>query len=229
MTDRLGGVAQDGVGIRLPVTLTSDFICPWCFIGERKLAVAIEALPADWHVEVAYHPFELNPGMPPEGLDRKAYRSAKFGSWARAQALDERVAEAGRAEGLTFNYDRMTRTPNTMLAHRLTWLAGQDGANQAGLAHRLFSAYFTEGLDVSDHAVLRRIASEAGLADDRITAVLDGDLGQAEVRTLTHQAYRKGIQGVPLFEIGDFAISGAQPVAVIEDALRRAARLQIAA
>jgi predicted DsbA family dithiol-disulfide isomerase len=215
--------------MRLPVTLTSDFICPWCFIGERKLAVAIKALPADWHIEVAYRPFELNPDMPPEGWDRKAYRSAKFGSWARAQALDERVAAAGRAEGLTFNYDRMTRTPNTMLAHRLTWLAGQDEADQAGLAHHLFTAYFTEGLDVSDPTVLRRLASEAGLTGDRITAVLDGDLGLAEVQALTEDAYRKGIQGVPLFEIGAVAISGAQPAAMIEDALRRAAEAQVPA
>jgi predicted DsbA family dithiol-disulfide isomerase len=122
----------------------------------------------------------------------------------------------------------MTRTPNTMLAHRLTWVAAQDKADQTRLAHSLFSAYFTEGLDVSDPAVLRRLGSEAGLAPDRIAAVLDGDLGAAEVRALSHDAYRKGIQGVPFFEIGAAAISGAQPVAVIEDALRRAAQMQAA-
>jgi predicted DsbA family dithiol-disulfide isomerase len=210
--------------MRRAVTLTSDFICPWCFIGERRLAKAIKRLPADVQVDVSYRPFELNPDMPLEGLDRKEYRSAKFGSWARLQVMDEHVAEAGRGEGLAFNYDRVTRTPNTMLAHRLMWLAANEGGDQTMLADRLFAAYFTDGLDVSDREILRSIALKAGLPAERVAGVLDGNLGDAEVRALTAGAYRKGIQSVPLFEIDGVAISGSQSVAVIETALRRAAK-----
>lgn len=215
--------------MRLPVTLTSDFICPWCFTGERRLAAAIARMPADVRVDVGYRPFELNPGMPAEGLDRKAYRSAKFGSWARSQELDAQVVRVGQADGLDFNYDRVTRTPNTMLAHRLTWLAANEGGDQALLANRLFAAYFTDGLDLADRGVLRGIASGAGLAADRIAAVLEGDLGEAEVRGLAAAACRKGIRGVPLFEVGGVVLSGAQPVAAMTAALLRATRQPVGA
>jgi predicted DsbA family dithiol-disulfide isomerase len=210
--------------MRRAVTLTSDFICPWCFIGEGRLAKTIKRLPANVQVDVSYRPFELNPDMPLEGLDRKEYRSAKFGSWARSQAMDKHIAEAGRGEGLAFNYDRVTRTPNTMLAHRLMWLAANEGGDQTMLADRLFAAYFTDGLDVSDREILRSIALKAGLPAERVAGVLDGNLGDAEVRALTAGAYRKGIQSVPPFEIDGVAISGAQSVAVIETALRRATK-----
>lgn len=215
--------------MRLPVTMTSDFICPWCYIGERKLLSAIERLPADVQVDISYRPFELNPDMPAEGRDRKEYRSAKFGSWAKSQALDAQVTDAGKAVGLTFNYGWVKRTPNTVLPHRLMWAVAYEGGDQAVLANRLFAAYFTDGLDLSDHAVLRRIAVEAGLSEARADEVLDGELGTAEVQALTGEAYAKGIHGVPLFEIGGQALSGAQPVEVMEAALRRAARLQAAA
>lgn len=209
--------------MRLPVTMTSDFICPWCFIGERRLFRAIESLPAEMQVDLSYRPFELNPDMPPGGMDRREYRVAKFGSWARSQAMDAQVAAAGEADGITFSYDRMTRTPNTLLAHRLMWLAASEGRDQRLLADRLFAAYFTEGLDLSDRAVLRGIAAGAGIPTDRADAVLDGREGEQEVRTLVAGAYRRGIQGVPLFEIGGMAVSGAQPVAAIAEVLRRAA------
>ena len=215
--------------MRLPVTMTSDFICPWCFIGERRLFSAIERLPADVQVDVSYRPFELNPDMPAEGKDRKEYRSAKFGSWAKSQAMDAQVAAVGQAAGIAFNYDWVKRTPNTMLAHRLMWAIAYEGGDHGVLATRLFTTYFTDGLDLADRAVLRRIAVDAGVSEERADAVLDGDLGAAEVQALTDEAYRKGIQGVPLFEIGGATISGAQSVEVIEDALRRAARLQAAA
>ena len=190
---------------------------------------AIKRRPVDVQFDVSYRPFELNPDMPPEGRDRKAYRTAKFGSWARSQALDEQVAEAGRGEGLAFNYDRVARTPNTMLAHRLMWLAANEGGDQTLLADRLFAACFTDGLDLSDRLVLRDIALKAGLPAERVAAVLHGDLGDAEVRALAAVVCRRGVHSVPLFEVNGVAISGAQSVAVIEDALRRAAKQQEAA
>lgn len=214
---------------RLPVTMMSDFVCPWCFIGERRLFRAIESLPAELQVDLSYRPFELNPDMPAGGISRREYRVAKFGSWARSQAMDAQVAATGQADGIAFNYDCVMRTPNTLPAHRLMWLAARAGSDQRLLADRLFTAYFTDGLDLSDKAVLRGIAAGAGLPGDRADAVLDGPEGEREVRALVADAYRRGIQGVPLFEIGGMAISGAQSVAVIADALRGAASLPTAA
>ena len=209
--------------MRLPVTMTSDFICPWCFIGERRLLRAIESLPAGVHVDLSYRPFELNPDMPAEGLARREYRTAKFGSWARSQAMDAQVAAVGEADGIAFNYDRVARTPNTLVAHRLMWLAAIEGTDQMRFGDRLFTAFFTEGLNLSDKAVLRRIATEGGLPADRTDAILDGPEGEQDVRALVASAYSRGIQGVPLFEIGSMAISGAQPAAALAEALRRAA------
>ena len=213
----------------MSLTITSDFICPWCFIGERNALAAIRRLPTALQVDVVYRPFALNPDMPPEGKDRKSYRSAKFGSWERSQALDRQVEAAGRIAGVVFDYDKVTRTPNTMLAHRLMWRAEQDGVDQAALANRLFAAYFTDGLDVSDVVVLRAIALASGLSAARIGGVLEGGDGLAEVKALMDAAYRRGIHGVPLFEIGREALSGAQPPDVIEAALHRAAAQQTAA
>src|SRR5215469_4054609 len=111
----------------IPVTITSDFICPWCFIGERRLARAVAHLSEDLReeirLEISWRPFELNPNIPADGIDRRAYRVAKFGSWEYSQRLDAQVVEAGKKDGAVFNYDRISRTPNTRRAHRLVWWA----------------------------------------------------------------------------------------------------------
>ena len=111
----------------LAIEVISDAICPWCWIAKRRLDSAIAAIAPDVTASVTWRPFELNPEMPKGGVDRRAYRSAKFGSWQHSQALDAQVAAAGRSEGLEFNHDKMERTPNTVDAHRLIWLAGQQG------------------------------------------------------------------------------------------------------
>jgi predicted DsbA family dithiol-disulfide isomerase len=208
--------------MRIEVAVTSDFICPWCLIGERRLREAIASLPGEVTVKLTFRPFELNPDMPPEGRDRKAYRVAKFGSLARSEAMDAQIAEIGREEGLAFNFDKMARTPSTFAAHRLIWLAQKEG-DEEKLAGLLFRAYFTDGRDLSDRAVLTAIAGEAGLAPARVAAFLDADEGVAQVRELEMQAYRRGITGVPLFEIGGFSVVGAQSPAILAQALRRAA------
>ena len=112
--------------MRVEVVITSDFICPWCLVGERRLRKAIATLPSDITVSLAFRPFELNPDMPPEGRDRESYRVAKFGL-ARSQAMDAQMTELGRAEGISFAYDKITRTPSTFAAHRLMWLAEREG------------------------------------------------------------------------------------------------------
>jgi predicted DsbA family dithiol-disulfide isomerase len=176
--------------MRISLKLTSDFICPWCFIGERRLYRAIEALPEGVEVRVVYLPYELNPNMPSEGMDRKAYRSAKFASWERSQAMDAEVAAAGQGDGIAFNYDRVIRTPNTFAAHRLVWLA-QQGGDPKRLVDDLFRAYFGDGRDIGDRTVLAEIAAGAGLDRDRAMAFLANEEGSGDVRTLEAEGCAK--------------------------------------
>src|SRR6266446_1137172 len=147
----------------LNIEIFSDLICPWCYIGRRRLEAGLKILGANELPNIIWRPFELNPDMPKAGLDRKAYRSAKFGSWERSQAMDREVAEIGRTLGLEFNYDRVLITPNTRAGHRLLWWARDKGLQDA-LADALFRAYFTEGRDIGENEVLSEIAAEAGLS-----------------------------------------------------------------
>ena len=133
-----------GAKATLAIDVISDAICPWCWVAKRRLDSAIAALAPAVTATVTWRPFELNPEMPKAGVDRRAYRSAKFGSWQHSQALDAQVAAAGRSEGLAFNHDKMERTPNTVDAHRLIRLAGQQG-KQDVVVEGLFAAYFNEG------------------------------------------------------------------------------------
>src|SRR5947209_17108367 len=125
----------------LTVDVISDVICPWCYIGKRRLEKAVAAL--DLQVEVRWLPFQLNPAMPKEGVSRREYRTRKFGSWERSLELDARVVAVGEAEGISFALDRIERTPNTLDAHRLIWLAGEQGIQDA-VVEALFRAYFIE-------------------------------------------------------------------------------------
>src|SRR6266851_7492768 len=166
----------------LAIEVISDAICPWCWVAKRRLDSAIAAIAPDVTASVTWRPFELNPEMPKGGVDRRAYRSAKFGSWQHSQALDAQVAAAGRLEGLVFNHDKMERTPNTIDAHRLIWLAGQL-RKQDAVVEGLFAAYFNEGRDVGDQAVLADVGASAGLDRAMILAMLASDEGQAEVQS----------------------------------------------
>ena len=127
--------------MKLSVDVISDVICPWCYIGKRRLENAIAA--ADEQVSVRWHPFQLNPTMPSEGISRKEYRTRKFGSWERSKELDANVSTVGESEGIHFDFDNIERTPNTVDAHRLIWLADQHGC-QDEVVEALFRAYFTD-------------------------------------------------------------------------------------
>ena len=131
------------------VDVISDVICPWCYIGKRRLERAVRDLGGRHEVRVRWHPFQLNPTMPEGGMDRKDYRTAKFGSWERSQALDAQVAAAGIAEGIAFAFDRIGRTPNTLDAHRLIALAGERGVQDA-VVEAFFRGYFAEARDLGD-------------------------------------------------------------------------------
>jgi predicted DsbA family dithiol-disulfide isomerase len=203
------------------VDVTSDVICPWCYIGKRRLEKAVTALARREDVRVRWHPFELNPWMPREGMNRKEYRAAKFGSWDRSLALDAQVTEVGRAEGLSFAFDKVERTPNTLDSHRLILLAEQENVQDA-VVEALFWAYFTEGRDIGHTPTLLDVVAGAGLDRGRAEALLSGDEGIEAIRQFEREAQASDVQGVPLFLINkQIALSGAQDPSVFLAAFER--------
>jgi len=189
---------------RVRIDVVSDAICPWCWIGRANLDRALAEL--GWDAEVHWHPYQLNPDMPAEGVARSEYRSRKFGSAARAAELDAQVTAAGAAAGVEFRFDRQARTPNTILAHRLARFAG---ARQDAMIERMFVAYFHEGQDIGDRAVLTALAAEIGLDAANFLAGHEFD---AEVRAEDANFRRIGVNGVPSFALaGHILFSGAMP------------------
>jgi predicted DsbA family dithiol-disulfide isomerase len=193
----------------LHIDIVSDVVCPWCFIGKRRLERAL-ALRPDVSAEVAWRPFQLNPDMPPEGMERKAYLAAKFGAAVQAERIYAAVAEAGASVEIPFAFDRIRRTPNTRDAHRLIRFAAEtDFAD--GMVERLFRGYFTEGRDIGDRAVLAEIAGEAGLDSHEAGQWLESPAAREEVLAEDRGARRLGINAVPCFIFaGQYAVSGAQ-------------------
>ncbi len=193
----------------LDVDVISDVICPWCFIGKRRLEKAI----ADHGgpVKVRWHPFQLNPTMPKEGISRKEYRIKKFGSWARSMELDANIVAVGQQEGIRFDFHRMERTPNTLDAHRLIWLADEEGCQDA-VVEALFLAYFINGRNISDRQTLIDVASEAGLDRQRTEVTLNSDEGMNAIKEAGEQARWLRVDSVPFFVVNnEIALSGAQP------------------
>jgi predicted DsbA family dithiol-disulfide isomerase len=171
---------------------------------------------------VRWHPFELNPDMPRDGVERRAYRIKKFGNWERSLELDATVARAGQGEGLEFNFEKMARTPNTFDAHRLIWLAGERGVQDA-VVEALFRSYFTDGRNLVDPAALAAAAVEGGLDAAEVTELLAADRGSAAVREWEQKGSRLGISGVPFFVInGAVVLSGAQPPETFRAAIEQA-------
>ena len=205
------------------IDVISDAICPWCYIGKRHLERALALLDKQGlHFTVAWHPFQLNPDMPREGVERAQYRLAKFGSAERSRQLDERITETACTVGLEFHLDRLTRTPNTLDAHRLIRLAGQHGV-QDGVVEALFEGYFCDGADIGNAEVLSRLGVEGGLERDDITTMLASDAGLKEVAAADRMARNAGIQGVPSFALqGHVLFSGAVPADEMAQAFRRA-------
>src|SRR6056297_2324918 len=144
--------------MNLAVDVISDVICPWCYIGKRRLEKAIASVDGQHDVQVHWHPFQLNPTMPKEGISRKEYRTRESGSWERSLELDAKVIAVGESEGIYFAFDKTERTPNTVDAHRLIWLAGEHDRQDA-VVEGLFRAYFTEGRDIGNQQTLIDVAS----------------------------------------------------------------------
>jgi predicted DsbA family dithiol-disulfide isomerase len=210
----------------LTVDVVSDIVCPWCWIGKRRLETALQQR-GGGQVPVRWHPFQLNPDLPSEGTDRIRYLERKFGGAQQAREVYARVLAAGRDVGLSFDFDRIGRQPNTLDAHRLiAWAQQRDAAAADALVERLFSAYFTEGVDLGDRSELARLAGEAGYDRRAAEQVLAGEAGRREVVDADERARRLGISGVPLFIFNQrLAVSGAQPPEVLLDAIARAERM----
>ena len=193
----------------LAVDVMSDVICPWCYIGKRRLEKAVAAHGGS--VRVRWLPFQLNPQMPKEGVSRREYRTRKFGTWERSLERDAQVAAAGAGEGIHFAFDRVGRTPNTLDAHRLVWLADAEGVQDA-VVEALFRAYFTDGRDIGARPTLLDVVAEAGLDRGKAEGVLTSGGGQEAIREADELARRVRVEGVPFFVInGRVALSGAQP------------------
>jgi len=204
----------------LTVEVISDVICPWCFIGKRRLEKAIATFGVP--VNVRWHPFQLNPTMPREGISRREYRITKFGSWERSMQLDANIVAVGKDEGVLFDFDRMERTPNTLDAHRLIWLADKEGV-QDSVVEALFRAYFTDGRDISNQQTLIDVVAEAGLDRKRAEAVLNSEEGMDAIKDAGEQARRFRVDSVPFFIVnGEITMSGAQPPEVFLEAFRQA-------
>jgi predicted DsbA family dithiol-disulfide isomerase len=205
------------------IDVISDVICPWCYIGKRQLERAEDLLEKNkLRFSVAWHPFQLNPDMPAEGVDRQQYRIAKFGSAERSRQLDERITETAATVGLEFHLDRLTRTPNTLDAHRLLRLAGQKGVQDA-VVEALFEGYFCNGADIGDGAVLAELGATGGLDRTEVAAMLAGEEGLKEVLAGDRMARNAGIQGVPSFALqGHVLFSGAVPADEMAQAFRQA-------
>jgi len=193
----------------LHIDIVSDVVCPWCFIGKRRLEKAL-ALRPEIAVEITWRPFQLNPDLPPEGIERQAYLATKFGGAAQAERIHATLAEAGATVDIAFAFDRIRRTPNTCDAHRLLRYAGAEG-NAERMVEALFRAYFIDGRDIGDRAVLAAIADEVGLDAAGAGAFLASAAELEQVMAEDRGARRLGINAVPCFIFErHYAVSGAQ-------------------
>ena len=206
----------------LNIEIVSDVVCPWCFIGKRRMEKALKLISNQSEVRVTWKPFELNPSIPKEGVDRKEYLEAKFGGSDELQSIHDNVQQAAESVGLHFEFDRMERMPNTRDANRLIWFAGKERL-QDQIVEGLFRAVFLEGQFVGDYAVLGKIGTSAGLDKSKVNRFLDSDQGKDEVQGEIKQALRRGVQGVPNFLINShYVIQGAQPPDVMAQFLKQA-------
>jgi len=199
------------------IDVYSDVVCPWCYVGKRRLERALSQLKTV-RTHVTWRPFQLNPTMPKEGMDRTAYLEAKFGSLDTFSRLEEHVLAAGASEQIPFAFEKIVRTPNTFSAHRLIWYADQQGC-QDMVVESLFKGYFEEGADIGSRPTLIGLAERAGLDSE---GFLLSDDGVAEVKAEEATGHRLGIRGVPYFLLNNtHTVSGAQSVEVFVAAVEK--------
>ena len=204
----------------MKIEMISDVICPWCFLGKRRLDKALTLAP-EIKVEVIFRPFFLDPNIPPGGLSRADYMHNKFGD-RDLKALHKPLEEAGLKDGVPYHFEKITRTPNTMDAHRLIRWAMQALPNkQAAMKEALLCAYWRDGKDIGDHNVLAEIATSVGMDGREIKILLAQDTDKLAVMEEVEQAYRLGVSGVPTFVFNDkYGVSGAQEAESLAQMMR---------
>ncbi len=211
----------DPAAVPLVIDVVSDVVCPWCYLGKRRLeqAIALRQRP----VAVRWHPFQLDPTIPPGGIDRKLYMERKFGAGGRLVEIHQRLSALGAEAGIAFDFEAIRLSPNTRNAHRLLRFAAADGL-QGRVVEELFAAFFERGQDIGDDAVLADAGARAGLDRTAVEAMLQGDAEGAEVDQEIAMAQEMGIQGVPFFIIaGRYAVSGAETAENLAAAMDQAA------
>ena len=204
----------------LTIDVVSDVVCPWCYLGEKRLEAALAG--QSFPVTVRWRPYQLDPTIPSEGLDRQQYMERKFGKDGRVKGIHDRLAGLGAEVGIAFAFDKITRAPNTLDAHRLIrWAAS--AARQSEMADRLFRAYFVEGRDIGDRAVLLAIAGDCGLDTEIVRKLLEGGADVEPVRQEVAEAQKIGVTGVPFFIFdGRLAVPGAQDASILKQAIAQA-------
>ncbi|AXS40576.1 DsbA family oxidoreductase [Breoghania sp. L-A4] len=206
----------------ITVDVVSDVMCPWCYIGKRRLEKAI-GLINDLDVTVHWRPFQLDPTLPREGKDRETYLNEKFGGPERAAGIYSNIRQAGETEDLDFQFDKIEVSPNTLDCHRLIRWA-KTPETQEAVVERLFKAYFIDGENLSDDEVLVRIAQEAGMDGERVRESLRQEADMVATRSEIQQAQQIGVTGVPCFIIDNkYAVMGAEAASTLADAIRQAA------
>ncbi len=208
----------------LTIDVVSDVVCPWCYLGQKRLDSAIAAVP-DVDVAVNWRPYQLDPTIPAEGMDRKAYMRAKFGDEARLRDAHARLEALGATDGIDYAFDAIMVSPNTLDAHRvIRWAGANSPEAQNKLVRRLFKLYFEEGADIGDHTVLAEAAGEAGMDRAVVESLLASDADRDAVAQEAATASRMGVTGVPCFLLeGKYAVMGAQDTATLADAIRQIA------
>jgi predicted DsbA family dithiol-disulfide isomerase len=207
----------------LAIDIVSDVVCPWCYIGKRRLEAALAEREEGIAPTLRWHAFQLNPDLPPSGVDRREYLERKLGSRGAAEVY-ARVEAAGREVGIPFAFDRIRRQPNSLDAHRLIALAqAQDPLAATELVERLCRAFFVEGVDIGDTDQLVRLAAESGFESEAAREWLATDAGRADIAAADRRAHELGISGVPFFIFNQrLGVSGAQPPEVLRNAMEQA-------
>ena len=214
----------------LSIDIVSDVVCPWCYVGKRRLEAALARRASDdAPVQVRWLAFQLNPDIPAGGVDRRSYLEQKFGGPERAKQIYARIKAAGEEVGIAFDFERIARQPNTVNAHRLiAWAQDVDLKASDAVIERLFRAYFVEGIDIGDIDALARLAGDAGFDATAARAWLVSDAGRSAVEAEEQRARALGVTGVPFFVFNQrLAVSGAQPSEVLLSAMEQAAMAEL--
>ncbi|MEO0635544.1 MAG: DsbA family oxidoreductase [Pseudomonadota bacterium] len=212
------------------IDVVSDVMCPWCYIGKRRLEAALEKI-GEQPVEVRWRPFQLDSTLPRQGKDRRQYLEEKFGGPERAKQIYSQIEEAGREEAIPFDFEAIEVSPNTLDAHRLIrWAGGVSEATQDKVVEALFEAFFVKGRNIGDHVVLADAAGRAGMDPQLVHQLLATDRDVQETQGQIGQASAMGVQGVPCFILnGRHALSGAQPPDTLAAAIKQVAEMETGA